>query len=225
MDALMGARSATSGSQAAQPDGSSKSKGECSDRAYSLYSFRMPQLAWRYASGTTPVKFRDRTDGTKHVINALKRANRNITDARNLCGRSDNVSATGTYLGTTTRAPNVNSSGTCTGGDGHSVMGWGSLPSNSIAIACVSGISGTGVAYEGDIRMNWNRAYESKLEFCSGELLIEAAMTHEFGHLYGLGHVSAYSSPNLTMAPRVSYCAMSHARLGLGDMLALETKY
>lgn len=209
---------------ALQPDGSSGGSSECSDRAYNRFSFRMPQLQWRYASGTTPSKFRNRTNGTKQVVNALKRANRNITGARNLCGRSDQISATGTYLGTTTRSPNISSSGSCTGGDGQSVIGWGSLPANSIAMACVAGITG-GIAYEGDVRINWNKAYETKQAYCNGELLIEAAMTHEFGHLYGMAHVSSYSSPQLTMQPIVSYCSMGHARLGLGDMLGLETKY
>ena len=223
--ALVGAQAAAVGSQAgAQPDGSSGGTGECSDRSYSRFSWRTPLLSWRYASGTTPSKFRNRTNGTRQVINALKRANRNITDARNLCGRSDRIGAQGTYLGTTSSGPNVSSGGSCTGGDGRSVIGWGSLPSNSIAMACVSGISG-GVAYEGDIRINWNKAYETKSRYCSGELLIESAMTHEFGHLYGMAHVSTYSSPNLTMQPRVSYCSSGHSRLGLGDMLGLETKY
>ncbi|MDQ3554712.1 MAG: hypothetical protein M3395_09945, partial [Chloroflexota bacterium] len=219
MTGLAGVQALTSGTTRptgtlAQPDGSGGSS-ECSDGAYSRFSFRMPHLEWRYASGTTPSKFRNRTDGTKQVINALKRANRNVTGARNLCGRSDRISAQGTYLGTTKLSPNISSSGSCTGGDGHSVIGWGSLPSGSIAMACVSGISG-GVAYEGDIRINWNKAYETKKRYCSGELLIEAAMTHEFGHLYGMAHVSSYSSPHLTMQPRVGYCSMGHARLGLG---------
>lgn len=221
---LVGAEALKSGTAAlAQPDGSGGS-GECSDGAYSRFSFRTPRLQWRYASSTTPSKFRNRTDGTKQVVNALKRANRNVTGARNLCGRSDRISASGTYLGTTTRRPNISSSGSCTGGDGRSVIGWGSLPSGSIAMACVSGISG-GVAYEGDIRINWNKAYETKKRYCTGELLIEAAVTHEFGHLYGMAHVSSYSSPHLTMQPRVSYCSMGHARLGLGDLLGLESKY
>jgi len=219
-----GTQTSTSGVEPAQPDGTSGIKGECSDGSYNRFSFRMPHLKWRYASGTTPSKFRNRTNGTRQVINALKRANRNITDARNLCGRSDRIGAQGTYLGTTSRRPNVSSGGSCTGGDGRSVIGWGSLPSNSIAMACVRGISG-GVAYEGDIRINWNKAYETKSRYCSGELLIEAAMTHEFGHLYGMAHVSSYSSPNLTMQPIVSYCSMAHTTLGLGDMRGLETKY
>lgn len=222
--ALAASASPTSGMTAAQPDGGSGSKGECSDGSYNRFSFRMPHLKWRYASGTTPSKFRNRTNGTRQVIDALKRANRNITGARNVCGRSDYIGAQGTYLGTTSRRPNVSSSGSCTGRDGYSVIGWGSLPANSIALACIMGISG-GVASEGDIRINWNKAYESKRRYCSGELLIEAAMTHEFGHLYGMAHVSSYSSPNLTMQPIVSYCSMAHTTLGLGDMRGLETKY
>ncbi len=223
--AMAGADAPGSGLKAVEsPDGSSGTH-ECSDRAYNRFSFRLPSLGWHYATGTTPSKFRDRTDGTKQVINAIESANRNITEARNLCGRADYIGATGSYLGTTDRGTNIDSSGSCTGRDGYSVVGWGNLPSSSVAMACIMGISSGGTASEGDVRINWNKPYETKMKWCQDEHLIEAAMTHEFGHIYGMAHVSSYSSPNLTMNPGIRQCSMAHASLGLGDMLGLETKY
>ncbi len=222
--ALAGIGASASGVQVAQPDGGSGSRSECSDGSYNRWDIRIPHLQWSYQVSSTPSKFLARTEGTTQVIDALQRANSNITDARNRCGRSDRIDAQGTYLGTIKRGPNINSNGSCTGGDGRSVIGWGSLPSYSIALACVMGISG-GEAREGDIRINWNKAYETEKALCKGELLIESAMTHEFGHVYGMGHVSSYSSPNLTMQPVVGYCSMAHATLGLGDMRGLEAKY
>ena len=63
------------------------------------------------------------------------------------------MSAKGALVGITRRAPNVAGTGRCMGGDGHSVIKFGDLPSYSIAMTCVYGIR-KGVATESDIRMN-----------------------------------------------------------------------
>ncbi len=47
-------------------------------------------------------------------------------------------------------------------------------------------------------------------------------MTHEFGHVYGLKHVS---SSVLTMYRSIRKCSMAAATLGLGDLRGLERKY
>jgi hypothetical protein len=212
---------ASSADAATSPDGSA---GQCSDGSYSAYSWRMPLYAWRYNSGSTPYKFRARTGGTRAVIDAIIRGNRNITAADNDCGRGDYISARMRYDGTTDRRTNIGSSGSCLTRDGRNVIGWGDLPSHAIAMACVFGLS-DGRASEADVKLSWDKAYETSMGRCSGELLIEAAMTHEFGHVYGLGHVSYSGSRYLTMQPYVNQCSMAHASLGLGDMRGLERKY
>lgn len=213
--------------QAAGADVAGASAGghsECSDDDYNTYSFRVPDYRWSYAADSTPSKFRQRSGGTGAVVDAIIRANSNITSARNNCGRSDRISATFEYQGTTSRRANIGSSGYCTNSDGKSVISWGDLPSYSAAMACMMRISG-GVAHEADIKINWNKGYETNMSSCAGEFMIESAITHEMGHVYGLAHVSSYSSPNLTMNPYFGYCSMGHSSLGLGDMLGLERKY
>ncbi|MBA2570356.1 MAG: hypothetical protein H0V04_04145 [Chloroflexi bacterium] len=204
---------------------SASSLAECNDRANNLYSWRTPKYQWRYASGTTPSKFRNRSHGQRAVINSIKRAVQNVTGEDNVCSRGDRISATKGYLGTTSRRPGVTSNGYCSGkADGRSVIGFGDLPSRSIAVACVRTSSGR--TYDGDIKISWHKAWETRRSWCSGrELMIEAGMTHEFGHIFGLAHVSSSSSWSLTMQPIVNYCTMGHATLGLGDMLGLERKY
>jgi hypothetical protein len=129
-------------------------------------------------------------------------------------------------MGSTSRRPDISSGGSCQGGDGRSVIQFGDLPSYSIAMTCVYGIR-DGRAAESDIRINNSetRWALSKASCTGRELLLEAGMTHEFGHAYGLAHASVYRNPSLTMQPLVRACSKAHSSLGLGDMLGLEKKY
>ncbi|WNG57848.1 hypothetical protein F0U59_26140 [Archangium gephyra] len=58
---------------------------------------------------------------------------------------------------------------------------------------------------------------------CSNRFGLEAVMTHERGHTFGLGHVAA-GSP-LTMRPGIAPCDGSAATLGLGDVRGLRQRY
>lgn len=203
---------------------SSSATSECADKSNNSFGFRVPDHRWRYNRDSTPQKFRSRPGGVRSVIDAIIRANRNITDARNDCGRPDRVSATFDYRGDTSRRANIGRDGYCSRSDGRSVISWGALPSRSAAMACMMTFSG-GVAHESDIKINWKQRYETSLSACNNEFMVEAAMTHEFGHVYGLAHVGSYSSPNLTMNPLFGYCSLRHASLGLGDIIGLERKY
>jgi hypothetical protein len=213
------------------PDGgrsfkATKGGGECGDTYRNLYWWRTPDLDWRFNPAGTPSYLRDAEGKITGVKTAIANAQRNITTAFNKCGRTDRISAKGDFLGVTRRNPNISSGASCTGGDGRSVIGWGDLPSYSIAMTCVYGVR-NGVASEADIRMNnVDTRWAVDMATCDGrELLIEAAMTHEFGHAYGLAHASIYRNPALTMQPLVRNCSWAHASLGLGDLLGLEKKY
>lgn len=210
------AASAVAGPTAAAGSGSS----ECSDRRYSLFSWRYPSFRWRFNANSLPRKFKDRADGQEQVLRALRRANENITRSNNICGRGDRSSATMDFIGYTDRQPDI-SGAYCSKPDGVNVIGFGNLPSRSIAYACVHS-NGSRYGYDGDIKINREWNWETRLRQCNRELLIEAGMTHEFGHIYGLAHVGGYS---LTMQPTVGYCSRAKASLGLGDMIGLERKY
>lgn len=200
--------------------------GECRDDFRNLYWWRLPRLDWKFNPARTPHYLLDADGTTRRVQAAIQRAQDNITGSTNRCARGDRVGATGALMGITRRVPNVSGTARCTGGDGQSVIGFGDLPSYSIAMTCVYGVR-NGVARESDIRMNHvDTRWATDKATCSGrDLLIEGAMTHEFGHAYGLAHASIYRNPSLTMQPLVRACSMGHSTLGLGDMLGLEKKY
>ena len=60
---------------------------------------------------------------------------------------------------------------------------------------------------------------------CTGSWNVRAAATHEFGHVFGLAHVSALLHPHQTMSPFVLPCQSSQSTLGRGDVLGLRTLY
>jgi hypothetical protein len=192
---------------------------ECRDTGRRLYGWRTPTYRWSYSARTTPRKFTQRKHGVAQVVSALIRANRSVTSARNVCGRGDRVSAGFRYLGRTHRVPWRGSS--CGGGDRHSVIGWGPLPRYVLAFMCVHSMTGRR-SREADIMLNTRQPYEATRRRCGGEFLIEAPMAHEFGHVYGLGHVRGSS---LTMHPHISWCSTAETTLGKGDLLGLERKY
>lgn len=195
---------------------------DCRDRARTLFPWRVRLLTWTLDPRGAPRSIRDADGGSDRLLSVLRRAQHNITWARNGCGRPDRVKSKGWFINRTSRLANVSSGGGCTGGDGQSTISFGSLPYPSVAMTCVYGVK-RGVASEADIRVNTNAGWALGLKGCAGaELLLEAAMTHEFGHVYGLGHTP--SSPWLTMQPLIRYCDARATTLGLGDLLGLEAK-
>ena len=49
--------------------------------------------------------------------------------------------------------------------------------------------------------------------------------THEWGHTFGLDHVSEDTHPTMTMSTNSSYCDTSARTLGRGDALGMYSIY
>jgi hypothetical protein len=199
----------------------SSSTDPCSDGAYKLAGIKWQSTySWWYQSGSTPSAFTASAGS-----GAFQRAVSHITNAYNNCGLADNVSATQSFMGSTSTAPNVGSTASCLTHDGKSVVGFGTLPSNYLGMTCWWTMNGAPV--EADMKLNkaYYHWYVSRPSDCSNKWSVEAAATHEFGHVFGLAHVSETYHPNLTMSPVIRSCQASEITLGLGDVRGLEALY
>jgi hypothetical protein len=197
----------------------------CQDGAFSQMGHKWKsQFQWKFFSGSTPA-----ANSVANVEQGLKNAAAAITTSRNDCGLADQVEITQAYLGRTGTAPGIKTANgvvTCTGTDGNNVVGFGALPSGVLGIACAWS-DGSGGAIEGDVRLNAARNWYA-LQVpanCSNRVGVEAVATHEFGHVFGLGHVSESAHPNLTMSTAARSCSNAPLSLGLGDVRALRQLY
>jgi predicted Zn-dependent protease len=84
-----------------------------------------------------------------------------------------------------------------------------------------------GRVVESDVKLNkaYYRWYINRPYGCYRKWSIEAAATHEFGHVFGMGHVSEGYHGALTMSPIIKACQSSETTLGLGDVVGLRALY
>ncbi|HEV3000657.1 MAG TPA: hypothetical protein VGW75_07950 [Solirubrobacteraceae bacterium] len=183
---------------------------------------------WWFRSSTTPTYM-----NVDYARAAISRAVQNIVSADNDCGWLDTVDATSDFGGDTTQfATNMATDGLCVTPDGVSVVAFGTLPAGTYAGTCVWGID-EGDAYgritSSDVRVNkasytW---YAVKPSDCQTRNSVEAVLTHEFGHTFGLGHVGPEDTHGwLTMSTQFNGpCQSSESTLGLGDLNGLFELY
>lgn len=198
----------------------------CTDKARSFNGDVRPRwqetVLWSFRAGSTPGSI-----GRRAAARALQRAIGNIIGAHNDCGRRDRVSATAIYQGSTDRRPSpkvVDGKPACAPSDGRSVVGFGRLPVGIAGLTCIYSIGDRII--EADIKLDKDARWAISLAGCDVQSLVEAVATHEFGHVYGLGHVKESTHGRLTMSERLDgYCQNNESTLGLGDMLGLEALY
>jgi hypothetical protein len=196
-------------------------RGACSDGAYSLNGDDWDRsYHWYFNRDSTPSEV-DEGRATGAVRDGVE----NIPQANNDCGLADRVGATQKYQGTKNDAGNIGSDSTCNGSDGRNMVGFGNLLAGDLAFSCWW--TRSGAIIEGDIRLN-------KFEYswvvnigglCVGKYSVEAVVTHEAGHVFGLGHVSEALHGALTMSPVMLTCQSSEKSLGTGDVRGLEALY
>jgi len=135
------------------------------------------------------------------------------------------------YAGDTTKQTDIrtaNGKNYCRDRDGTNSVDFGPLASSSGAYACHWGRFGE--VFEGDIRLNSSIRWtvDPLNQDCSQVRWfdVESVMTHEWGHIWGLGHVSEKLHPFLTMSTQSEGpCQDSERTLGLGDALVLNEAY
>jgi len=195
--------------------------GACSEGAYNLLGYRWSRTYnWYFNAGTTPAELT-----VAEAEQVLRESTSNITGGRNDCGLTDAIGVTAQYQGRTSTGTDINATGGCNARDGVSVTGFGDLPGGTLALTCTWSTS-AGEAVESDARINkaeFTWTTDANSASCSNRYGLEAIMTHERGHTFGLGHVAAGSA--LTMRPGFGPCDGSAATLGLGDVRGLRQKY
>jgi hypothetical protein len=131
------------------PQGPNGAQAACADRSYSLYPNTWDgKLLWFFNSHSTPSGI-DRSDAK----GALRGAVKVITFAKNDCGIADGVDAKASFRDTTSTSVNISQDGSCKDGDGKSVVGFGTLPGDYLALTCWW-VDRHGHTVEADIRFN-----------------------------------------------------------------------
>ena len=198
---------------------------ECNDGAYNLEGPHWAtDLHWYFDAGTTPA-----ANSKLNVETGLENAANAITHSRNSCGFADQVSATNSYGGRTTTNVNMTSTTsavTCHPPDGKNVVAFGYLPSGVLGITCVYSDASNHIT-ETDIRLSTSRSWFALAvpAGCSNRVGVEQVATHEFGHAFGLAHVSQTTHPELTMSTQARSCSNDKYSLGWGDIRGLRALY
>lgn len=148
------------------------------------------------------------------------------SDGQNRCGLSIWNNSSANYKGVLGGILTNDSSGGCGtfGGDlTHSQVGWGILPTATLATTCTFGY---GIAFDVDTMFNTNYSWYSgaNASSCpSGSYDLQGVATHEAGHAFGLGHVGLTSAQ--VMKPKAPSCDATQRLLGIGDATGMQALY
>jgi hypothetical protein len=193
----------------------------CADSNYALNASKWEgSLPWSFRVRSAPKGL-----SRKRVTRALRRAAGNIAASRTDCGLPDQIDATQRYSGRTAAVPNIGSTSNCLRADGKSVVAFGAIDPRDLALTCWWTMNGNTV--EADMMLNAaNYSWTTNVgSACQKRWMIESVATHEFGHAFGLDHVSPVLDANQTMSPLILPCQNSQATLGRGDIMGLRAKY
>ena len=136
------------------------------------------------------------------------------------------------FQGVTEDTPNISIDGhTCETSDGVNVVSFGRVDGRR-AVTCTWGYDDGGTfarITSSDTRLNEDLRWYIDVErgSCYDQFSIEAVMTHEFGHTFGLGDVGPEEDHAwLTMSPELNgKCQNSEASLGRGDVWGVQSLY
>ncbi|MEV0318066.1 matrixin family metalloprotease [Streptomyces sp. NPDC050658] len=197
---------------------------KCDDGEYSFNndgdSWDDDPMEWRFNQGSVPGYL----DGNT-IRNEVTESADNVDFGRNSCGLAEDLdSDDAVYEGTTDEGTDIGLD-TCDDDDGDNVVGFGDRRQGVLASTCTYESWWFGwYIDEADIEINDNPSEAPFLRAgntCLSEYYLEATMTHEFGHAFGLGHVPS-GHENLTMAPTADVCSNAKSYLGKGDYNGLH---
>lgn len=197
----------------------------CNDKANRHKRFKhYSTMTWVFNDASVPSELTKSS-----AINNIGAAVNNITGATNDCDMPDNVSASASYGGTSGGTSSVQGT-TCTAADDKSLVNFGDLAADTLASVCASYYTDRTPYrfHTGDMKINKNDftwTVKGAAVACSGLYDLQAVVTHEWGHVFGLAHVSESKHPTLTMSSKADPCDSSPRTLGRGDVLGLQARY
>lgn len=152
-----------------------------------------------------------------------------VASGHNDCELPADLTIDQRYDGDTDRRANVTPGGGCSQRDGHNVVSFGKLAPGLLAVTCVwwEGRKSDGRSVEADILVDdaSGTFFLSQPPDCHARWDLQGILTHEFGHVFGLGHVPYTQHGALTMSDAIPECTTAYRGLGLGDYLTLRTRY
>ncbi|GIJ50848.1 hypothetical protein Val02_77340 [Virgisporangium aliadipatigenens] len=159
------------------------------------------------------------------VRDAIRAAGAGVDDGRNDCGLGGGLALSQRYIGDTDKDANIRPDGTCGSRDDRNVVAFGELSGGLLALTCLWWSRGRTV--EADIRISDvdNLFSLAPTESCADTWDLQGTLTHEFGHVFGLGHVTFAEHGELTMSDGLPACSTRFRALGLGDYQTLKNQY
>ncbi len=208
------ARSAAASEAAAAPAATTAATTKCTSTANARNGYRWSSTAQWY--------YNESGQKSSYAKDALRKAANAWTGTISSCDRTVTSSARNSYVRLATQAPGLTDKGACSKSNGYSVVGWGKLPSGTLGVTCVW-YDGNGIAKESDQRYATSYKWSSTATCSGARFDTQAVATHEWGHLYGLGHVK--TGTGQVMEPSGGYCDTGSRTLGLGDMTGIAAIY
>lgn len=201
---------------------------ECAQTAYAVHDARLEHpYIWVLDESSVP----DYLDAAG-AVRAVREATDTVALARSRCA---GVTATPPvippviYTGTTERSANVTGAATCFpegNTDGVNVVSFGPLPDDVVAVTCT--YTEGGEIWQSDVMLNDAPGVFTldPADGCEQRYDLQAVMTHERGHSFGLAHVPERpGSDALTMSSAMGRCDTSARTLAAGDVLGLARLY
>lgn len=162
----------------------------------------------------------------KTVISRIRTGNGNMRKGRNTCHKPRLKTPASHYLGRTRAKPNIHPKGpSCGKANTTNVVGFGNLSGDLLGWTCYWIYLSSRRIAGADIMLDNGKYLVTKLSSsCRDRWDLEGAVTHEWGHAYGLAHTGS-GHGNLTMQHELAPCSTYARTLGLGDWLGMNQMY
>jgi hypothetical protein len=188
--------------------------------------------AWLGMRWFSPYRWTLRTAGmpaylgaVEPVRQAIRAAAVAVDEGHNDCGLTGGLALNQRYSGETVRDAGIRADGSCGTRDQRNVVAFGPLDGGLLALTCLWWSRGRTV--EADIRISDapDTFTLDPVAGCTGSWDLQGTLTHEFGHVFGLGHVPYAEHGELTMSDGLPACSAGFRALGLGDYETLRSRY